>query len=1002
MSKSTTLRTFIAAALVTAGGHLGLIDCALGDTPKSVAVESGDLADALESLAKQFGVDVIYPSSQVKGLKTSGVKGVIGTRAAFEKLVEGTPLVVKEKGNSVLIALPPQAKRDTAEVRDERRPLAGGEIRLAQADTAAAPPAGPAAPEEGGQAQIAEISQVVVTGTRLRRAEIEGPQPVLMLTREEIERSGQSSIGELLRTLPEASGGVQVQSSFGQNPQAQTVQLRGLPTGRTLVLVNGRRLPASGAVDGGFSNLNNIPAAAVERIDVLPHGASAIYGSDALAGVINIVLRRDVDGAQLNAKLGSADGSRERGASMVWGAASERASISLSADYYDRTALLADERDRLNDVDFRRHGWRDQRGTTCNPGTVYSATGGNLPGVGAPSAAIPSGLTGTPAIADFAAGAGQANRCYIGGMTLAYPTDRLSFLGTADWRIGETLTLFAEASSSRLHHEFFAPYTLSRVLVPATNPFNPFGVNVRVDYRFSAEDLGYAVSSVDSRLTRVLAGVRGDIGADWDWELTGWGGKEHVWQATRAPNQAYVPSALAATDPANALNLFTSGPAGSRAVLDAYLQSPNAVRLLERDATTETKGATLLFRGTVLRLPAGPLSVAVGGELIQEDFENAGIRGLFEIDRDDKAAFAEVRVPLLARRESGARDAELLALSAAVRRDDYSDFGTATTPQFGVELRPTRSLLLRGAYAEAFRAPDLFAVYGPSTTGPLAPPIFTDPLRNGQIVNPATFVAGGNPELKPEEGRSYSAGLVWSSQRWQGLNLSLNWWQIEMTDRINVFPNPQLVINSESLLSGRITRAAPGTDGLPGRITQVDYSALNLGDVWVEGVDYGVETRFETRYGTWSPSLRATQYLRYDSRLDPRVGVVSNLGRAGVDLWVPRWRGTAGLNWRRGTWSAGLTGRYVGHYRDYNPLLDGSYLQLGDFWVFDTNVRWNFGRHFAPGSLVQPGSYVSAGVVDLFDHEPEFSATTSPGYGWDGAQNDIRGRYFYMEAGLKF
>ena len=119
-------------------------------------------------------------------------------------------------------------------------------------------------------------------------------------------------------------------------------------------------------------------------------------------------------------------------------------------------------------------------------------------------------------------------------------------------------------------------------------------------------------------------------------------------------------------------------------------------------------------------------------------------------------------------------------------------------------------------------------------------------------------MTGGNAALQPEEGRSYSAGIVWSSQRWRGLNLSLNGWRIEMTDRINVFPNPQLVINSEDLLPGRITRAAPGADGLPGRITQVDYSALNLGDVWVEGVDYGADTRFETKYGTWSPSVRGS------------------------------------------------------------------------------------------------------------------------------------------------
>jgi len=257
--------------------------------------------------------------------------------------------------------------------------------------------------------------------------------------------------------------------------------------------------------------------------------------------------------------------------------------------------------------------------------------------------------------------------------------------------------------------------------------------------------------------------------------------------------------------------------------------------------------------------------------------------------------------------------------------------------------------------------------------------------------------------LQPETGESLSAGFIWSSERLNGLNVSLNWWRLEMTERISNFPDIQMILDNEDLFPGRVIREASPGGGVPGRVTVVDYSALNLGDIWVEGVDLGVDYRFDTALGTWAPGVRATRYTRYDALLNPTVGVVDYLGNANNDIWVPRWRATLSLDWRLNAWSAGLIGRYVGNYRDYNPLSNGRYQRLGDFWVWDANLRWDVGRGLALQERSWlSSSYVSLGAVNLFDHEPEFAATTSPGYGWDGAQNDIRGRYAYIELGLKF
>lgn len=946
-------------------------------------IPAGNLDVALRQFSAQSRVQLIYSAELVDGKRNAALSGSYAPDEALRRLLRGSGLVHEAvNATTIVIRRAPQAAAPAPQPAPARA-------------------ATPAAEED----EPVELARLDVTGSRLKLSEVEGPQPLLIFQREEIERSGQSSVMEFLRTLPEVSGGQHVESSFGANPHAQTVQLRGLPTGRTLVLINGRRLPNSAQVDGGFANLNNIPIAAVERIDVLPQGASAVYGSDALAGVINIILRRDVDGLHLNTRFGAADGTSDRRASLVWGRAWERGALSLMADYYDRTPLFADERDRLDDVDYTRYRWRDLRGTTCNPGTVYSTDGGNLPGLDGPSAAIPQGLTGTPAIADFA-GSGDANRCYVGASGLVYAATRRNAMASGDWTPGERVTLFAEASYSRLHHEYLYPYTLSNVLVPASNPYNPFGQDVRVSYLFSEEDMPHARSDIDTELTRVLLGARGDLGGDWQWEAAGWDSREKMYSNFVIPNASYAAPALSSTDPATALNLFASGAPASPQVLQAYRDDPAAYiftqALAVRNATTTNRGGNVLFRGTLVALPAGPLAMALGGEYMKENFENVGSnRGDFEVGRDVKAVYGELRAPLLSR-GGAAGSAELLTLSAAMRRDEYSDFGGATMPQLGLEWRPVGGLLIRAAYAEAFKAPDLFAVYGPQSGGALGSTLL-DPSRNEELITGATYVAGGNPDLRPETGNSLSAGLIWSSERLSGFNLSVNWWRLEMNERISLFPSRQMILSNEDLFPGRVTRAAPTGDGLPGRVTQIDYTALNLGDIWVEGVDLGVDYRFDTAAGTWSPRLRATRYTRYDALLNPTVGVVDYLGNANNDIWVPRWRATLSLDWRLNAWSAGIAGRYVGNYRDYNPLDDGRYQRLGDFWVWDANLRWDTGRALAPDEASWlSGSYVSLGAVNLFDHQPEFAATTSPGYGWDGAQNDIRGRYAYIEFGLKF
>lgn len=768
------------------------------------------------------------------------------------------------------------------------------------------------------------------------------------------------------------------------------------------MLVNGRRLPSSGNVDGGFANLNTIPEAAIERIDVLPQGASAVYGSDALAGVVNIVLRKDLDGGVLNTKYGMSDGLNDRTVSAGWGNTFDRGSVMVVGDYYDRTSLMKDERDITRDADYTSRGYRDLRSITCNPGTIYSTGTANLPGLNAPVAAVPAGLTGTPTVSDYAGTAGQVNHCGWANYNIAlvYPAHRYTFMGVADFELTDNTMLFSELWYSRLHHEFYPVSYLSKVTVPASNPFNPFGVPVRVDYQFDNAWLGDPNSDVDEKMRRAVLGARGKLFGDWQWEVTGSAAEDHSSTMFVIANSGFVPPELASTDPATALNLFTSGMPASEATLMSYVNS-GLYTFIPRDAKITSTSGNAVLRGSLFNLPAGAVSVAVGAEYSREKFENTGQRGPFDIDRNDKAAFAEIRIPVFARANAAPDGSgEVLTLSAAVRRDDYSDFGNATTPQYGLEWHPFESLLVRASYAEAFRAPDLYAVYGPPSVGNTL--TATDPRRNNEFVTGIGYIAGGNSDLRPESGRSISAGLVWNSLKYSGLRTSLGWWRVTMTDRISLFPSTQLIVTNENLFPDRVTRAAPGTDGLPGRITEINYSALNLGDIWVEGVDFDASYRIETSVGEFSPNVRATRYTRYDALLNPLLGISDYLANANTDIWVPKWRGTAGLGWHKAAWSASIDGRYLGKYRDYNPLLNGQYLYLGDTWTFDMNARWAVGEQFHLGGSWLSKLNVALGAVNVFDRKAQFSASSTPGYGFDAGQYDIRGRYAYLQIGVQF
>ncbi|MBL8268735.1 TonB-dependent receptor [Steroidobacter sp.] len=899
------------------------------------------LSDALQMFARLARQQLSFDAARLAGKTSQPLIGEFTAEAALRRLLVGTGIAFRRGSQGVWLVGPAPLSNESAR----------------------------------------DVEEILVTGSRLSRAGVEGPVPVNIYTRRDIERSGQMTVADFLSTLPEISLASPENSSatyFGES----TVRLRGLPVGTTLVLVNGRRVTGGSTTAGfgGYLDLNNIPSGVIERVEVVPEGSSAVYGSDALAGVVNIILKKEIDGVQSNVRYGRASGIDEKSADVAWGASSDRGAISLIGSYYQRSDLVGTER---SIVSSNAYGTLIDR---CNPGTVYSVDGSNLPGLNSPTAAMTES-------GDFVAGA--VNRCrYTSERALIPIARRASVFGFGSYQLTPQVELFAEFLYTRQNQEFgFTHWTLNRTRVPASNAFNPFGQDVLVSYRFnSAGALAGVETDVD--FMRPLIGARGTFGSDWKWEVAAWQAGEKVFGDQRggALNVANRAAALASSDPATALNLFTTGASASDALLRSIFTEFN---LHTSDRSRIVNG---FVRGTAFALPAGDVSVVLGAEYVRNDLKwretasySTDSAYNFTYDRQVASVFSEIHVPIIA--GATAQSGDLLALSGALRYDHYDDFGGHTTPQLALEFRPWQSLLVRAAYAEAFKAPSLISLYYPVYTADNQCCV-TDPQRGGESVS-YIYSYGGAPGLKPESGESLSAGLVWSPTQIDGLETSLSWWQIKQYDRTTVL-DPQTIVDYEALFPGYVTR-----DPVTRAIQAVSVGFVNFGELQVSGFDFDVSYSLSTAAGTWQPGLRVSQMYQYDAAILPGLPMTDRLSKADDDAWGPRWKGVLSLGWSLGDYSVNVAGRYLGAYADY-PLAGVSRRELGDFWLFDLSTKYDLGRAFAANNRYLRDAYLQLSVVNALDSLPRYSDHRSGYIGYDPAQYDIRGRFVTAHFGVQF
>ncbi|MEO7411956.1 MAG: TonB-dependent receptor [Opitutaceae bacterium] len=848
---------------------------------------------------------------------------------------------------------------------------------------------------------VPTLSSVDVVGSRIKRLDAETLAPVFSLNREEIELMGFQSLGEVVRHLP-FSNSTSVDPQFGTGfaSGATSLNLRGLGVNSTLVLVNGRRAAPYGLPGGtGFTTLfdfNSVPLAAVERIEILKDGASALYGSDAVAGVVNVKLRTDYSGFSVTGTYGNTTDtdSAQAGVTATWGKTVGKTSLLLVADWQTRHALFLRDRAISRTADGRNFGGQDARSPTGYPGYVVvpaSDAAGRTPPAGTITSATisPQGVRLTnPTVADFSRGASLFNFNEDTVMLPEYTRaslhtrlkhqfeERLYVFGELAWRRNESE--FVQAASPVVNTNEMGTAANGAMRLPFNNPYNPFGVDID-SFRFRLVEQGPRVRDLESITTRYLAGVGGKIGGgDWTWESAFLYSKNKiVVDDVNSATDAAVQNLLNQTSRATALNPFGPSAPGVAASLATTLTRHAAVDVEQTDFKSD---------GHLGKLPAGAIGLAVGGEYRREtarDRPDARVSSMAVVAfggssgisaaRHVTALFAELTIPLLPQLEA----------QIAARHETYSDFGTANKPKFAVRYRPVSWLQMRGAFGQSFRAPDLGQLFTAravsfSTSG------VRDPLRPNDPLATVRTINGGNPDLKPELADSYYAGLLVEVPRVKGLEVSLDFWRFRETNLISA-PSVANILDLElTSPTGRVTRNPPTGDGLPGTINAVGLTFRNVSRVVTDGVDLALRYVRPTDLGRFVVSTAVTYTHSYDFN---GLELVKTNG-------FPMFRGNASAQWSQGRWSASLHADYIDGYAEPASSLFGAGKpaahRIDHHYTFTPQLTWRAGN----------ATRITLGARNVFDRAPPLALSKPEQY--DNAVVSGEGRFVFLRLSRDF
>ena len=905
-------------------------------------------------------------------------------------------------------------------VRNLRKPLAclfGAGLSLFAAHAAFAQTPSPATDNKD---EPVALEKFAVTGSRIMRRDYETPAPVVAYTAADIESKGYTNIGDFIQSLPFNTGSansIYQTASFLRG--AATTNPRGLGSQRFLTLIDGRRAVSYALTNSGGRSVfdfNSLPAAAIDSVEFLKDGASAIYGSDAITGVFNIKLKKNYSGLTASGYYGNTQG-HDTGIqqiSLVAGSGTGKTRMMAAIDLKSANSNFLRDYGVTN-TDYSASGRGINQNSTLNfPANLTltraqaTAVGLSFPATATTASSwtfvpISGTLKANPTLADFQAApqnpanpnavlVANENRYNFAQTYQRYPAYfYTSAFTNFEHDFNENLHAFAQFTySDNFTFYAFTPgvinFSTEGLSLPANSPYNPFGIalttlTARTNFgpvrKFDTESLG----------ANFLGGLKGTILSKWNWEAAGTYGMNRVTTISR--------NAIRATTYQSALNGTLSGFSG--AFFNPFGPSSNANlgNALFTTSTASNRSEATSFDasigGSLMDLPGGELGVAAGAEWRNENLVTnpdtaayLGSGGGLPLtgDRNVTSFYVEFTAPVV----------KYIELQAAVRHERYSDFGTTTKPKIAAKITLPKTkwatVLLRGSYSESFQAPALGLLYASQTIG-FSSGVLQDPLRPQDPPQQQRIVTGGNPNLLPETAKSTYAGLVVEDIGGiKNFSFNLDYFKIRI-NQVIVTPSSTFLLSTRGLAQFPNAIVRDTTLGNPGPILRIESVPANNPDAYqiYRGIDIGVNYRLnKTRFGDFNFSAEATRTLEIGSDSGLGGGYFDNIGLFNN----PKWRGQATIAWRYKEFGASFGADVIGPY--FNDGFANPGWDQGAYTLCQTAVSY---RGFW-------GTTITVGANNLFDNLPPFNGYDTSSFDPNTYSGGAMGRFLYIRVRKEF
>ncbi|AWF80043.1 TonB-dependent receptor [Microbulbifer sp. A4B17] len=815
------------------------------------------------------------------------------------------------------------------------------------------------------QEDAAIVEEVVVTGSRIKRDTLNVSGQTVTIDRSDIDLSGNMSVADVLRETSVNSLGSFSERSGSSAQSNATVNLRGAGSDRTLVLINGRRVSASPSLGGGGSvNLNMIPMDAVERIEILADGASSTYGSDAVAGVVNLIMRKNFEGVSFKSRMGrpSQEGGDEESVSLVFGTSGDRVSITSAIEFSSRDEVYDRDRDytsarwadsdgdgyidiNTETVGVSRYGraiWDDEHSTWAAPGSTYNETTGLWEGGDCESI-----------------GEGFINAQYSGGNVCGYAYSLISAnraslkkansFTSAEFNINDDWKAFTDVLFSRV--ESFGRYAPPAAVfdpMPADHPDNPTGEETYATWRWDA--IGPRDNTVEDLMMDGTIGVSGQI-------------NDAISLEVYAQFSKYTSTGVGS-------NYLSYGglAINNEWYGDLIMDSDEAIANLRATTITDEQMDTRrFFAGSqidMLELAGGTASAYVGLERMEVEYTSivdaqseAGWVGgssgnSASGSRDVTALFSEFLLPVT----------DQIEVNLAVRYDDYSDFGGATSPKVGVNYRPLDNVTLKASWGQGFKAPALSDLYGVTSFSAEDATDYVYCAANGIasgdcVEQQYNTYYGSNPDLDAEESEAYTLGVVYDAT--DNITLGLDYFNLTVDNVIQTVGAQDMIFAEYAGQEHTVVRLGNG------EIDEIYAGYVNGPGFELQTLDFSAKGDFDTAYGVLGFNFMLSHLMEYSQQAYFGADVQDH---AGWNLF-PEWKGTLGLSWTKDEHRVDWYMSYTGSHAAENIIDDSddsllpaleSNGKLDDWLVHNLSYNYTF----------QNTHNFKLGVRNVFNEDP--------------------------------